>query len=66
MASSRKSPRGKTLVDNVAAILSALVPAGARLVAGLSGGIDSVVLLHLLKQIARRQSFELEIGRAHV
>ena len=59
MASSRKSPRDKTLVDNVATILNAHVPAGARLVAGLSGGIDSVVLLHLLKQVARRQSFEL-------
>ena len=51
MASSRKSSRSRTassdLVARVAAQLKSIVRPSDRLVAGLSGGIDSVVLLDI-------------------
>lgn len=63
MASSRKSPRSKRtavdLVSRVAGHLREFTQPGDRLVIGLSGGIDSVVLLDLLSRIARRRKIAL-------
>src|SRR5512134_940189 len=55
MASSRKSSRSKPdLVGRVAAQLEDIVKPSDRLVAGLSGGVDSVVLLDILARVARK------------
>lgn len=59
MASSRKSPKNSTLLARVIAVIKRHVQGGDRLVVGLSGGIDSVVLLDLLHRAARRCRFEL-------
>jgi tRNA(Ile)-lysidine synthase len=58
MASSRKS----NLADLVAAQLEPLLP--NHILIGLSGGMDSVVLLHLLHTIAPR--FEWRLSAIHV
>ena len=59
MAGSRKSPPGSALPAQVSAVLRQYVQRGARVVAGLSGGVDSVVLLDLLARAARKLRFEL-------
>ncbi len=59
MASSRKSPRSNALIARVTAILRQHVKRGDRLVAGLSGGVDSVVLLDLLLRASKKLRFEL-------
>jgi len=59
MASTRKSPPSNTLRARVAAALGRHVRRGDRLVAGVSGGIDSVVMLDLLRRAATRMGFEL-------
>ena len=63
MASSRKSSRSKPAAGDVtarvAANIVAVVGSSARLVAGLSGGLDSVVLLDCLQRAARRRRFRL-------
>lgn len=61
MASSRKSKRSRSAspYDCVATKLKGLVKAGDRLVVGLSGGIDSVVLLDMLARLAPRLRFAL-------
>jgi tRNA(Ile)-lysidine synthase len=63
MASSRKSsksrPRAGNLAGRVAAQLRDIVRPHDRLVAGLSGGADSVVLLDCLQQSARQWPFRL-------
>ena len=51
MASSRKS-QSPDPVPVVESILRRAVSSGERLVLGLSGGLDSVVLLHILKRIS--------------
>ncbi|MBI5890419.1 MAG: nucleoside-diphosphate kinase [Nitrosomonadales bacterium] len=60
MASSRKS----NLTDCVAARLAPLLPKHSHILIGLSGGIDSVVLLHLLHSIAPR--FDWRLSALHV
>jgi tRNA(Ile)-lysidine synthase len=60
MASSRKS----NLADTVAARLAPLLPKHSHLLIGLSGGMDSVVLLHLLHALAPR--FEWRLSALHV
>jgi tRNA(Ile)-lysidine synthase len=45
------------------AIVSSLVEAGARVCVGLSGGLDSVVLLHLFRQM---QGLKIDLGAVHV
>ncbi|HZN26796.1 MAG TPA: tRNA lysidine(34) synthetase TilS [Burkholderiales bacterium] len=63
MASSRKPKRSsarKSLVSHVAAALTGVVLPGQRLVLGLSGGIDSIVLLDVLVRLAPRMGFCLE------
>jgi tRNA(Ile)-lysidine synthase len=56
MASSRKPP---------SADLGGLELRGQRLAVGLSGGIDSVVLLDLLRRVRRREGFRLEAVHVH-
>ena len=74
MASSRKSSRSKSLLNppftkggskaggivaRVAAQLKDIVKPRDRLVVGLSGGVDSIVLLDCLKAVARKLRFRL-------
>jgi tRNA(Ile)-lysidine synthase len=59
MASSRKSQPGKDLRARVSAVISQHVRRGDRLVAGLSGGVDSVTLIEVLKRLSRRAGFKL-------
>jgi tRNA(Ile)-lysidine synthase len=62
MASSRKSSRSKVAFDlatRVAAQLKDIVRPSDRLLVGLSGGVDSVVLLDSLQRVARKLQFRL-------
>ena len=60
MASSGKSSRNKPdLAARVAARLEDIVKLSDRLVAGLSGGVDSVVLLDVLARVARKRRCRL-------
>jgi tRNA(Ile)-lysidine synthase len=59
---------GKSVCDltsRVAGTLSATVPEGASILIGLSGGMDSVVLLHVLAQLASRHSWKLSALHVH-
>ena len=59
MASTRNSSPPAELAERVAACLARHVRRGERLVAALSGGIDSVALLHLLHDLSRHHGFRL-------
>jgi len=61
MASSRKS----NLADTVAARLALLLPARSSILVGLSGGMDSVVLLHLLHALASRYQWQISALHVH-
>ena len=61
MASTRKS----SLTDHVAELLAPHLPKHSHILIGLSGGIDSVVLLHLLHSIAPRFSWRLSALHVH-
>jgi tRNA(Ile)-lysidine synthase len=52
------------LVEHVAARLAPLLPKHSQILIGLSGGVDSVVLLHLLTTLAPR--FEWRLSALHV
>ncbi len=64
MASSRKL-KSANLSDIVEARISALLPAGSAILIGLSGGVDSVVLLHLLHRLAPRYSWQVSAMHIH-
>src|SRR5512134_192461 len=66
MASSRKSSRSKAidLTARVAGQLQPIVRPSDRLLAGLSGGVDSVVLLDVLARVAPR--LRLRLSALHV
>jgi tRNA(Ile)-lysidine synthase len=61
MASSRKS----NLADTVAAQIAPLLPARSQILIGLSGGMDSVVLLHLLHELSSRYDWQLSALHVH-
>jgi tRNA(Ile)-lysidine synthase len=64
MASSRKS-HSANLTERVAARIAPLLPAHSSILVGLSGGVDSVVLLHLLHKLSTRFSWELSALHVH-
>jgi len=65
MAASRKPLPNKAVDASVADALVRHVPPRARLVLGLSGGLDSVVLLHVLLGLRDRHPFELRAVHVH-
>src|SRR5512143_352035 len=65
MAASRKSPPNKALVAEVADVLARHAPPRARLVLALSGGLDSVTLLHALLALRDAHPFELQAVHVH-
>jgi tRNA(Ile)-lysidine synthase len=65
MAASRKTLPNKAVDAVVADALARHVAPGARLVLGLSGGLDSVVLLHVLRGLRDQHPFELRAVHVH-
>lgn len=63
MANSRKSK--SSLVERVADTLHLQAPQGCSISLGLSGGMDSVVLLHLLHELAPRFSWTISALHVH-
>ncbi|CAH1905338.1 tRNA(Ile)-lysidine synthase [Candidatus Nitrotoga sp. HW29] len=63
MASSRKS--SFDLTGHVGDVLSPLLPADSSILLGLSGGVDSIVLLHLLQHLSLRCSWRLSALHVH-
>lgn len=55
----KKSNNTDYLVDDVETVLRATTKPGDRLTVGLSGGVDSIVLLDVLSIVSRRMPFEL-------
>jgi len=65
MAASRKTLPNKAVDAVVADALARHVAPRARLVLGLSGGLDSVVLLHVLRGLRDQYPFELRAVHVH-
>ncbi len=65
MAASRKLLPSKALVASVADVLVRRVPPGARLALALSGGLDSMVLLHVLLALRDVHPFALLAVHVH-
>jgi len=56
---------GTHLTERVAAQIAPLLPAHSSILIGLSGGVDSVVLLHLLHKLSHRFSWQLSALHVH-
>ena len=56
---------GNNLTERVAAQIVPLLPAHSSILIGLSGGVDSVVLLHLLHKLSARFSWQLSALHVH-
>lgn len=56
---------GNFLVERVEALITPLVAPKSSILVGLSGGADSVVLLHLLHQLAARYAWQLFALHVH-
>jgi tRNA(Ile)-lysidine synthase len=54
-----------SLADRITAQIAPLLPARSSILIGLSGGVDSVVLLHLLHKLAARFSWQLSAVHVH-
>lgn len=70
MASSRKPRSGSAgaeagLEGSVGKLLASLDLRGKRVLVGLSGGVDSVVLLHVLKSLAPANGYSLRALHVH-
>ncbi len=70
MASSRKPPKGKLsaragVQASVDKALASLDLRDKRVAVGLSGGVDSVVLLHVLSKLSASHAFSLEAIHVH-
>lgn len=64
MANSRKL-NSDPLVERTAGVLHSLIPPAASITVGLSGGLDSVVLLHMLSRMAGDRSWRLSALHIH-
>lgn len=53
------------LIERVAALMAPILPAHSSILIGLSGGVDSVVLLHVLHKLAARFSWQLSALHVH-
>lgn len=68
MAVTRNKP-STDLIDRVAAFLAPRLPQGRRICVGLSGGRDSVALLHVLARLRQQPAFQIapfELSALHV
>ena len=62
---SHTSSQQNLLHDRIAARLAPLLPPGSKLLLGLSGGMDSVVLLHVLHRLAPELGITLSAMHVH-
>ena len=64
MENSRKLS-SRDLLGEIADALSPVLPSGGSILLGLSGGVDSVVLLHLLQHLSPQYSWRLSALHIH-
>jgi len=59
------TPLAKAFAVELDSDLKVALPVGSRLVVGVSGGLDSIVLLDLLNSYRERASWEIIVAHAH-
>jgi tRNA(Ile)-lysidine synthase len=65
MAASRKAQKNKAIADTVAEAIAGHLSRDASLVVGLSGGLDSVVLFHLVRACQPTLGFRFSCVHVH-